>query len=71
MESDSAAKVDIGWTIIRLDGQVFPTRVIFAGEDEPSLLGVVTLEEALPAVDPVNRRLVPVDANRISRVLDD
>ena len=51
--------VDIGQTIVRLDGFEFYTPVIFAAEDEPSLLGVVTLEEAGLAVDPVNGRLIP------------
>lgn len=57
--------VDVGWTIIRLQDQVFPTRVTFAEENEPSLLGVVTLEEALLAVDPAGQRLIPVDADRL------
>ena len=61
----SAAQVDIGWTMIRLEGQTFPTRVIFADENQPSLLGVVSLEEALLAVDPVGQRLVPVEAMRL------
>ena len=45
--------VDVGRTTIRLEGLEFPTPVIFAEEGEPSLLGVVTLEEAALAVDPV------------------
>ena len=51
--------VDIGQTIVRLEGIEFYTPVIFAGADEPNLLGVVTLEEAGLAVDPVNDRLIP------------
>ena len=51
--------VDIGQTIVRLEGFEFYTPVIFAAENEPSLLGVVTLEEAGLAVDPVNGRLIP------------
>ena len=42
-----------------------PAQVIFAEENEPSLLGVVTLEDALLAVDPVEQRLVPVEAERL------
>ena len=60
----STAPVDIGWTMVKLAGKTFPTNVIFAGENEPSLLGVVTLEQALLAVDPVHDRLVPVNALR-------
>ena len=61
----STAPVDIGWTMIRIEGQTFPTRVTFAEENQPSLLGVVTLEEALLAVDPVGQQLVPVEAMRL------
>ena len=52
--------VDIGQTIVKLEGFEFYTPVIFAEENEPSLLGVVTLEEAGLAVDPVNGRLIPI-----------
>ena len=51
--------------MIRLEDQTFPTQVTFAEENQPSLLGVVTLQEALLAVDPVGQRLVPVEALRI------
>ena len=55
----STAPVDIGETAIRVEGQQFTTPVIFAEEGEASLLGVVTLEQALLAVDPVGGRLIP------------
>ena len=42
--------------MIRLEGQEFPTPVIFAVAGEPTLLGVVTLEDALLAVAPVAGR---------------
>ena len=51
--------VDVGETTIRLEGLQFHTPVIFAEVNEPSLLGVVTLEQAALAVDPVAGRLVP------------
>ena len=51
--------VSIGQTIVRVEGIEFYTPVIFAEANEPSLLGVVTLEEAGLAVDPVNGRLIP------------
>ena len=57
--------MDIGWTMVRLEGQVFPTQVTFADEGEPSLLGAVTLRGALLAVDPAGQRLIPVDADRL------
>ena len=61
----SHASVDIGRTVVRLEGQEFPTPVIFAEEGEPNLLGVVTLEEALLAVDPVSGRLIPTNVLRL------
>ena len=60
----STIPADIGWTMVRLEGKTFPTNVIFAGENEPCLLGVVTLEQALLAVDPVHQRLTPVNVQR-------
>ena len=51
--------VDIGQTIVRLEGIEFYTPVIFAEANKPSVLGVVTLGEAGLAVDPVNGRLIP------------
>ena len=48
----------------RCDHQTFATQVTFAEETEPSLLGVVSLEDALLAVDPVGQRLVSVEAER-------
>ena len=51
--------VDVAHTIIRLEGLTFPTPVIFAEDNEPSLLGVVSLGEAALAVDPVSGKLMP------------
>ena len=45
--------------LIRLEGETFVTPVSFGREGEPSLLGVVALETALLAVDPIGQRLVP------------
>ena len=61
----SNAPVNIGETVIRIEGQQFHTPVIFAEEGEPSRLGVVTLEAALLAVDPVAGRLVPTNVLRL------
>jgi clan AA aspartic protease len=60
----STQTVEIGETLIRLQGRQFHTQVIFAGKGEPSLLGVVTLEEARLAVDPIAQRLVPTNLLR-------
>lgn len=51
--------VDVAQTPIRLEGLTFHTPVIFAEENEPSLLGVVSLEQAALAVDPVSGQLIP------------
>ena len=47
--------VDVGETTIRLEGLQFHTPVIFAEENEPSLLGVVSLEQARPGRRPPGR----------------
>ena len=65
MADGRSVPVDIGWTVVRVQDQVFATQVTFAEENEPALLGVVTLEDALLAVDPVGQRLIPVEANRL------
>ena len=62
---DRTVPVDVGWTMLRLEGQILPSRMIFAGDGESSLLGMVALEEALPAVKPLAQRLIPVDADRL------
>ena len=49
----------IGQASIRLGGKTFFTPVTFGREGEPNLLGLVALETALLAVDPVGQRLVP------------
>ena len=58
----SRVKRTRGWTVIRLEGQQFPTPVTFGEEGEPTLLGAMALEHALLFVDPHSKRLVPVDA---------
>ena len=57
--------VDVGRTTIRLEGLEFSTPVIFAEDGEPSLLGVVSLEEAALAVDPLAGRLIPANLLRL------
>ena len=57
--------VNVGRTAIRLEGLQFHTPVIFAEEGEPSLLGVVSLEQAVLAVDPLAGRLIPANLLRL------
>ena len=51
---------DVGQTWVRLDGATAIVPVVFAEEGSEPLLGAVTLEIFLLAVDPVRGRLVPV-----------
>ena len=51
-----------GRTVIQLEGREFPTPVTFGEAGEQSLLGAMALEDAMLAVDPHSRRLIPVDA---------
>ena len=55
-----------GRTVIRLEGREFPTPVTFGEDGEQSPLGAMALEDAMLAVDPHSRRLVPVDALEIT-----
>lgn len=51
----------VAWVQIRLEGRrEQPTIVVFGPAGSEPILGVVTLEEYLLAVDPVHHRLVPV-----------
>lgn len=52
---------DAGWMVVRVDGQEEPSPVVFGEEGAPALLGAVTLEVLLLGVDPVSKRLIPVD----------
>lgn len=54
-------ELDIGQTWVRLDGIAQMTLVVFANEDTSPVLGAVTLEEFRLGVDPVSRRLIPVE----------
>ena len=57
--------VDVGEATIRLQGLQFHTPVIFAEENEPSLLSVVSLEQAALAVEPLAGRLIPTNLLRL------
>lgn len=51
---------DVTETRSRLDGQIRTTIVVFGDEGTDPLIGAYTLEGFGVAVDPINRRLVPV-----------
>ena len=50
---------DICDALVRVEGKTFFTPVTFGKENEPHLLGMVALDTALLAVDPIEQRLVP------------
>ena len=51
-----------GRTWVRVEGREDISPVVFWDDDAPPLLGAVTLEIFGLGIDPVNRRLIPVDA---------
>ena len=51
---------DIGDVPVRIEGRIHTTICVFADDNQPALLGVVTLEQFLLGVDTVNGRLVPI-----------
>ena len=52
----------VGEASFRLEGKTSFTPVTFGEEGEPNLLGVIALETAMFAVDPVEQRLIPTIA---------
>ena len=65
LANGSVVTSETGYTLIRLEGQVFPTPFTFADPKEPSVLGVIALEQAALAVDPVGQGLVPTNLLRL------
>ena len=53
---------DYGPAIIEVEGKAVGTTVLFGESGDLPLLGVTTLEVAALGVDPVARRLVPIQA---------
>jgi len=52
----------VGEARVRLEDQSITTPIVFATEGSPVLLGAYTLEGFALIPDPVNRRLVPMEA---------
>ena len=55
----SIIKDEICDALVSVEGKTFVTPITFGREGEPNLLGLVALEAALLAVDPVEQRLIP------------
>jgi clan AA aspartic protease len=52
---------DIGWAAVRFEDRAGFTLVVFGEPDAMPLMGSHTLESLRLSVDPVNKRLVPID----------
>ena len=61
----SRVEREIGWLLVRIDGEERPTVVVFGDDGAEPLLGAVTMEEFGLGVDPVRRRLAPVDRHLV------
>ncbi len=59
-----------GRTLIRIEGKEFPTPVTFGEDGEQNLLGAMALEDAMLAVDPQSKRLMPVNALEITSTVE-
>ena len=58
---ETARRLDIGEVRIRIDDREATTQVIFGAEDTQPLLGRLTLGGLLLVVDPIGKRLAPMD----------
>lgn len=58
---------DLREVTIRIDGRERRTICVFGEEDTPVLLGAYALEGFLLGVDPVGKRLIPVEGLRLRR----
>ena len=60
--ADSSFKrMDVGEVRIRIDGREATTQIVFNDEDTQPLLGALALESLFLVVDPIRRRLLPMD----------
>lgn len=62
--SGEVTENEVGDALVRLAGKQSATPVIFGEPGEPPLLGTVTLEGFLLAVDPVHESLIPIEGLR-------
>lgn len=57
----SVQDLAIGYATMELQGYTAQVRVVFGSDQRKTLIGITTLVALRLAVDPVNRRLLPVD----------
>jgi predicted aspartyl protease len=60
MANNQVIDREVGRVLVRIDGREAPDLVMFGEPDEQPIIGARTLEGLFLAVDPVNKRLVPV-----------
>ena len=60
LANDRVEQREVGVAVVRFDGRESVTSVVF-GEEGTVLLGAVTMEDMLLAIDLINKRLVPVE----------
>ena len=58
----SEIQLDVGDTLLRVEGRSRYSPVVFMNEGTSAVLGAVTLEIFLLGVDPIRQRLVPMTA---------
>ena len=58
----SEIQLDVGDTLLRVEGRSRYSPVVFMDEGTSAVLGAVTLEIFLLGVDPIRQRLVPMTA---------
>ena len=54
-------EMEVGQAWIRVEGKEVVTQVLFNDEGTQSLLGALALESVFLGVDPISKRLVPVE----------
>ena len=57
----SVQELAMGYATMELQGYTARVRVVFGSDRRKTLIGITTLEVLRLAVDPVHRRLLPVD----------
>jgi predicted aspartyl protease len=62
LENGRIIESDVGFVTARLEGKEGPTLCVFGDDNTQPLIGAFTLEAVLLAVDPANKRLVPMEA---------
>ena len=62
LADDTVAEFDVGEIRVEFDGEQVPVLVVFGQDEVQALLGATALENLSLSADPVNERLVPVDA---------